>query len=164
MESRTGDQPRATPEQLIQVFQTSTVELKPTLQDSCTSLRNEIFQPHSDSKEALTQQIKDSNSEKWKKEGNRKQFEFNTEVIDSLNKATEAIKTGNAVSCSAGLEQAMKKLTLRQKLIRLADSSDSSWETVKEYETNDLASDSEDEKRINRAEAQAARKLSGPDR
>ena len=47
----------------------------------------------------------------------------------------------------------------RQKLIRLADLSELGWRVVSEYEANPLASDSEDEKRIYRAEARANRRL-----
>lgn len=43
-------------------------------------------------------------------------------------------------------------------MIRLADSSELGWRTVNEYQSNPLASDSEDEKRIYKAEARASRK------
>ena len=46
----------------------------------------------------------------------------------------------------------------RQKLIQLADTSELGWRVVTEYETNPIASDSEDEKRIHKAEARANRK------
>ena len=159
MEGIAGEQHTSTPDQIMQAFQASTAELKRTLQSTCTSLRNEILHQQSESREALTQKIKECSNKRWKKEGNRKQFEFNAEVIDSLHKATEAIKVGDTSSCSTRLEQAMKQLIARQKLIRMADVSESGWQTVREYETNELASDSEDEKRINRAEARAANKF-----
>ena len=46
----------------------------------------------------------------------------------------------------------------RQKLVQIADTSELGWRTVAEYETNPIASDSEDEKRIHKAEARASRK------
>ena len=46
----------------------------------------------------------------------------------------------------------------RQKLIKMADASELGWLVVNEYVTNPLASDSEDEKRIYKAEARATRK------
>ena len=46
----------------------------------------------------------------------------------------------------------------RQKLIKMADASELGWRVVNEYVTNPLASDSEDEKRIFKAEARATRK------
>ena len=53
---------------------------------------------------------------------------------------------------------AKELLRHRQKVIKLADQSENGWRTVAEYETNPIASDSEDEKRIYRAEARASRK------
>ena len=53
----------------------------------------------------------------------------------------------------------------RQKLIRLADKSLFGWKTVVEYKKHDLVEDEEDEKKIYRAEARAAReykKFSSP--
>ncbi|XP_060606993.1 sodium-coupled monocarboxylate transporter 2-like [Ruditapes philippinarum] len=53
-------------------------------------------------------------------------------------------------------ETAKKKIERRNKLIKLADKSPSSWLTVHEYEQDDLASDDEDLKRIKKAEKAAA--------
>ena len=50
-------------------------------------------------------------------------------------------------------------LTYRQKLIQMADRSELGWRVVHEYESNPLAEDSEDEKKIYKAEARANRKL-----
>ena len=41
----------------------------------------------------------------------------------------------------------------------LADQSEGGWKTVQEYKSNPVASDSEDEKRIMKAEARATRKI-----
>jgi hypothetical protein len=46
----------------------------------------------------------------------------------------------------------------RQKMIKLADMSDSGWKVFQEYERNPIAYDSEDEKRTNRALSKAERK------
>lgn len=46
----------------------------------------------------------------------------------------------------------------RQKLIRIADEAEMGWKVVKEYDTNPLADDSDDERRIYRAESRANRK------
>ena len=51
----------------------------------------------------------------------------------------------------------MSLLKERQKLILLADKSPYGWKTVLEYKHHDLAEDDEDEKKIYRAEARAAR-------
>lgn len=51
-----------------------------------------------------------------------------------------------------------EKLKSRNKHIRIADSSEGGWETVRQYVCNTLASDSDDESRLNRAESRAVRK------
>ena len=54
---------------------------------------------------------------------------------------------------------AIDMISHRQKLVQLADSSELGWRVVAEYEANPLASDSDDEKRIYKAEARASRKM-----
>ena len=43
-------------------------------------------------------------------------------------------------------------------LIRIADSSEGGWETVRQYDANPLAEDSDDESCLKRAEARTVRK------
>ncbi|KAL5499646.1 hypothetical protein EMCRGX_G011099 [Ephydatia muelleri] len=50
-------------------------------------------------------------------------------------------------------------LARRQKLIKLADRSESGWAVVEEYDADVLADDSDDEKKIEKAEKAAERKL-----
>ena len=64
-----------------------------------------------------------------------------------LDKTKEAIDKGRVL------------LTVRQKLIKLADKSPFGWKTVLEYKQHDLAADEEDEKKIYRAEVRAAREV-----
>ena len=49
-------------------------------------------------------------------------------------------------------------LVNRQKMIKLADRSELGWSVVEEYEADELADNSEDEKKIARAEKEAERK------
>jgi hypothetical protein len=40
------------------------------------------------------------------------------------------------------------KIAKRNKLIKIADTSEGGWETVRQYQTNPIASDTDDETRI----------------
>lgn len=63
-----------------------------------------------------------------------------------MEKAKEALKEGTSLA------------RRRIKLIRIADKSEFGWETVNHYEADELASNSEDDKRIYRSERRAQKK------
>ena len=55
-------------------------------------------------------------------------------------------------------DQTKSLLHQRQKLIKIADSSEAGWDAVQEYESQDNASDDKDDKKIRNARAAANRK------
>ena len=55
------------------------------------------------------------------------------------------------------LDEGAKALATRQKFIKIADRSEFGWATVKYYQSDPLASDSNDEKDLGRAEKEARR-------
>ncbi|XP_068734144.1 uncharacterized protein [Montipora capricornis] len=87
-------------------------------------------------------------AEKLKFAGNKDQFIFNSELL-------AAKQTEKAEEKVAELSKNLKR---RQKIIKLADKSEAGWLAVKEYQTEELASDSEDEKRIRKAQERALKK------
>jgi hypothetical protein len=56
------------------------------------------------------------------------------------------------------IEEIKDKIAKRNKLIKIADTSEGGWETVRQYQTNPIASDTDDETRINKAENMVIRK------
>ena len=57
------------------------------------------------------------------------------------------------------LESGTELVSKRVKAIKPADKSEFGWATVNEYLSDELTSDSDDEKRIYRAEGRAGRKI-----
>ncbi|MES9971261.1 MAG: hypothetical protein ABW092_14610, partial [Candidatus Thiodiazotropha sp.] len=88
----------------------------------------------------------------------KRQFQFNSEIEDSLKQTLWAVENNKIDYVKECLNEATEKLKNRNKLIRIADSSEGGWETVRQYDVNPLADDSDDESRIRRAEARAVRK------
>ena len=57
------------------------------------------------------------------------------------------------------LEEGEKVILERQKHIKIGDRSENGWATVDEYVEDELADNSDDEKRLSRADARASKKL-----
>ena len=101
---------------------------------------------------------------KFNKKGNEDQFKVNLKLNNIMAEARAELD--GAMAEHPGIERAMRKLDEgtklvkeRQKQIMIADTSEGGWAVVKEYARNDLADDSEDEKKIIRAQARAERKI-----
>ena len=88
--------------------------------------------------------------------GNRKQFEVNAQLDNILTQIDES--TGSPADIHKLVAEAKLIIKKRQKLIKIADKNRDGWLVVQEYETDDLASNSEDEKKIRKAEAAAEKK------
>lgn len=102
----------------------------------------------------------------FRKRGNEEQANFNAKVDEAFAQAESDLSAVEHSSSSTGavqrIKEAIKKgrslLEERQKLIRLADRSEHGWGVVDEYTADDLAEESNDEKRIEKAERAAERK------
>ncbi|PFX34791.1 hypothetical protein AWC38_SpisGene376 [Stylophora pistillata] len=85
---------------------------------------------------------------KLKFQGNKDQFLFNSELQGTLDDTANFLAARDVEKAGEKVEEQKKSLRHRQKIIKLADKSEAGWLAVKEYQTEELASDSEDEKRI----------------
>ena len=87
--------------------------------------------------------------------GNKVQYELNISLHDLVDGAIKNISKGNL----SELESVKTLITKRNKLIRFADKSPAGWTAVEEYESDELAEDSENEKRLRPAERRALAKI-----
>ena len=78
-------------------------------------------------------------------------------ITAAVPEPTEAFNQSVA-KAKRSLEEGMNLVTHRQKLIKLADRSEHWWRVVKEYQSNSLAENEDDEKRIMKAELQQLKK------
>jgi hypothetical protein len=106
--------------------------------------------------ENLSLKVKEQVNLKFKSEGYKIQFRFNEEIAADLAKLQK--------HCTSSVNNSLvtdicDKLKSRNKLIRIADTSAGGWATVREYEQNEIADNSDDEKRIRQAENRAIKHI-----
>ena len=98
----------------------------------------------------------------YKKKAHEEQATFNAKVQDALKEATDALDdTADSPAiqrAKTAVEEGKHLLAERQKLIKIADRSANGWGVVAEYTADELAVDSDDEKRLEKAEKAAERK------
>lgn len=130
-------------------------------------LKGEIAKTRDETTEAVAKRLKKERQLNFKSKGNRIQHETNEEVMDKLEAAVSSVEKAIAnpekAAASLGktvevLNEGKTLLAARQKHIRIADRSEHGWNTVVEYEADELASDSDDEKKLEKAEKAADRK------
>ena len=93
----------------------------------------------------------------FKSAGNKAQFEHQEKMLTLITKA-KALMSSDPKKSEELLDEAIDGINKRIKYIRIADKSESGWQAVKEYMSDELASDSDDEKRIRKADSAAMQK------
>ena len=94
---------------------------------------------------------------KFKFQGNKDQFLFNSEIQGPLDDTDNFLAGRDVEKAGEKVEELKKSLRHCQEIIKLADKSEAGWLAVKEYQTEELASNTEDEKRIRKAQERALR-------
>jgi len=122
-----------------------------------SSLKEEV-RGNSLSVRSEVKKLKTEHELKWRYESNKIQHEFNSELHETISQVLWAVENNKQEYVRELVNDSCEQLKRRNKLIRIADTSEGGWETVRQYEANPVASDSNDESMINRAEARAAKK------
>ena len=95
----------------------------------------------------------------FRSKGNQKRYDDTEEVLEKLESAETAIGVNNIVAAKEAIKAGKELLLKQQKYVKMVDREELGWEVVRHYVSDDLASDSEDEKAINRARREALASL-----
>ena len=149
-------------------------DLRSYFDQKFSHLKRELSEDQLKSSSSLVKKLKSESNLTFKFSGNKKQFEFNIETLEHI---TQSLSFVDSLKSLVDLENpeihqvsalilklddshnsASKAIKRRNKLIRIADKSEAGWAAVDEYLSDEVASGSEDEKKIRAAEQRALRK------
>ena len=149
-------------------------DLRSYFDQKFSHLKRELSEDQLKSSSSLVKKLKSESNLTFKFSGNKKQFDFNIETlehitqslsfVDSLKSLVDLENPENhqvsalILKLDDSLNSASKAIKRRNKLIRIADKSEAGWAAVDEYLSDEVASGSEDEKKIRAAEQRALRK------
>ena len=123
-------------------------------------MKRELAEEREAANKRLVKRIWLEKAPSFKKKGHEKQFRLNKEVREKIAIASDClVATPPVVERARESFKEGEDLTVsRQKGIRIADCSEYGWATVEEYEEDELAANSDDDKRLFRAEMRTGRK------
>ena len=92
----------------------------------------------------------------FKRKGTKNQYLHNRGVLDEVESALGALANDDVDRATANLNAGKTLLLKRLKSIKIADREEYGWAVVRHYESDEIASDTDDEKDISRARRAAA--------
>lgn len=158
-----------TPEELRGLLEEMKETQKET-QRQLARLQRDVAAGQSQATKKVVQKLEEEKTAVFKKKGNEVQFRFNKLLDNRFKNALEELgkipASEEEPEVSAAVTAARVELTEgrvdianRQKRIKIADRSEYGWMTVELYEHDELASDSADEKKLEKAEKEAEKRV-----
>ena len=132
--------------------------LNQTFEEKLTLFKRQFVEESASTVESAPKKVK-RDPHQFNKKSCEKQLRHQEEVLDKMEEATEALERSDTGIAKEKLNQGISLVTDRMKIIKIADRSEYGWATVKECEADDLAEDSEDERRLYRSERRAERAM-----
>jgi hypothetical protein len=123
-----------------------------------TDFENKMSAKQQELSDTQINKMQDITADKYafKRKGNEEQFKHNSKVSSSFREAGACLvePTLDSIEVAKGkINEGISLINQRQKLVKLADSSELGWRVVNEYTQHQLASDSDDGKKMYKAEA-----------
>ena len=102
--------------------------------------------------------MKTDSKYKFHYKSNQTQFDLNESICDKANTIVKLIKNGSQKRASKLAKSIKEDIEKRNKLLKIADKTIAGWGTVEEYLSDDLASNSKDDRKIKAGERRALQK------
>lgn len=110
-------------------------------------IKQDLANERDSSVAAVVKRVKRSGVD-FKSKGNTRHFEHQQQVFDCLTEDKDSLASAKYEKAKKAIEEDISLTEKRIKVIELANGSEFGWSTVSEYLSDELASNSEDEKRI----------------
>ena len=123
------------------------------------ALKRDIQDESCSNTDSVAKKLKEESKITFRFEGNKKQFQFNSDLAEKVKSASVALGKRKLDLVKTHLEELDSDIKKRNKLIRLADKSAAGWDLVNEYLSDELASRSEVEQRALRKRSQRQQKV-----
>ena len=119
---------------------------------------DDIQQQFSKENKKLAKRMKADSKYKFRYKSNQIRFDLNESISDKVDTIVKLIKNRLQKRASKLAKSIKEDIEKRNKLLKIADKLIAGWRTVEEYLSDDLASDSEDDRKIKAAERRALQK------